>query len=270
MALVRERRSLHICYCSSCNGNKQVSRTTKFRHQRKNNNNNNNNNINNDDNNNINYNNSYSSPPLQSDEPLLVPINDYFVLENDNGNNDDIDNNNNDIDNNNNDDLIPPDNNIGDSELILDSPERNRRGRPCLPDIDFSSSLFENSPVTVGDVVDTLINFSIKQKHSKTSTDQLFGIIKKILPTEDQEKFPTFYQAKKQLFVKENLIQKIDACPKDCILFIGDEYSNLTHCPVCNESRYENDSESQIKKPRKVFNIYIYIYTTLSIYMNYY
>jgi hypothetical protein len=51
-------------------------------------------------------------------------------------------------------------------------------------------------------------------------------------------------------------IQKIHACPNDCILYRG-EYENLDACPVCCASRYKikrddpSDVESDGEHPRK-------------------
>ena len=32
-------------------------------------------------------------------------------------------------------------------------------------------------------------------------------------------------------------IQKIHACPNDCILYLGNEYKNLDECPICKAAR---------------------------------
>ena len=38
---------------------------------------------------------------------------------------------------------------------------------------------------------------------------------------------------------KEDEIEKIHACPNDCILYRGKEYEKLDACPVCHASWYK-------------------------------
>ena len=48
----------------------------------------------------------------------------------------------------------------------------------------------------------------------------------------------TTYEAKKMVFPLGLDVQKIHACPNDCILYRG-EYENLEACPVCSALRYK-------------------------------
>ena len=66
----------------------------------------------------------------------------------------------------------------------------------------------------------------------------------------------TTYEAKKVVCPLGLKIQKIHACPNDCILYHGNEYENLDECPVCKASRYKirrddpGDVEGE-QRPRK-------------------
>ena len=48
----------------------------------------------------------------------------------------------------------------------------------------------------------------------------------------------TAYEAKKMVCPLGLDVQKIHACPNDCILYRG-EYENLEACPVCSALRYK-------------------------------
>jgi hypothetical protein len=71
----------------------------------------------------------------------------------------------------------------------------------------------------------------------------------------------TTYEAKKIVCPLGLQIEKIHACPNDCILYHG-EHENLDECPVCHTSRYKilqddpddvEDEERQKKRiPTKV------------------
>ena len=89
--------------------------------------------------------------------------------------------------------------------------------------------------------------------------EELLGIVKNMLP-EGNELPPTTYEAKKVVCPLGLDVQKIHACPNDCILYRG-EYEELDACPVCDAKRYkirqndpgDIDSEPVKKKvPAKV------------------
>ena len=48
----------------------------------------------------------------------------------------------------------------------------------------------------------------------------------------------TMYEAKQLVCPLGLEVQKIHACPNDCILY-RDEYENLDACPVCSALRYK-------------------------------
>jgi hypothetical protein len=49
----------------------------------------------------------------------------------------------------------------------------------------------------------------------------------------------TTYEAKQVVCPLGLEIQKIHACPNDCIMYRGKDYENLDECPVCKASRYK-------------------------------
>ena len=55
---------------------------------------------------------------------------------------------------------------------------------------------------------------------------------------EENELPPTTYEAKKVICPLGLDVQKIHACPNDCILCRG-EYEELDACPVCDAKRYK-------------------------------
>ena len=88
--------------------------------------------------------------------------------------------------------------------------------------------------------------------------DKGFGkvlkIFKKRLPKDNT--FPdSTYEAKKLLCPLGVEVQKIHACPNDCILYRGEEYENLNACLVCGALRYKisrNDpGDVEGERPRK-------------------
>ena len=58
------------------------------------------------------------------------------------------------------------------------------------------------------------------------------NLLKKMLP-KDNELPATTYEAKQLVCPLGLEVQKIHACPNDCILYRG-EYENLDVCPVCS------------------------------------
>ena len=66
---------------------------------------------------------------------------------------------------------------------------------------------------------------------------ELLNILKNMLP-EGNELPSTTYEAKKMVCPLGLDVQKIHACPNDCILYRG-EYENLEACPVCSALRYK-------------------------------
>ena len=66
---------------------------------------------------------------------------------------------------------------------------------------------------------------------------ELLGIVKNMLP-EGNELPSTTYEAKMVVCPLGLEVQKIHACPNDCILYRG-EYEELEACPICDAKRYK-------------------------------
>ncbi|XP_066308224.1 uncharacterized protein [Miscanthus floridulus] len=100
-----------------------------------------------------------------------------------------------------------------------------------------------------------LLQWKAKNGISDKAFGNLLNLIKKMLP-KPNELPTTTYEAKKVVCPLGLKIQKIHACPNDCILYHGNEYENLDECPVCKASRYKirrddpGDVEGE-QRPRK-------------------
>nr|CAE01902.2 OSJNBa0059D20.14 [Oryza sativa Japonica Group] len=89
--------------------------------------------------------------------------------------------------------------------------------------------------------LDTTLEF-LQWKAQNGVSDKAFGdllkLVKNILP--EGNKLPeTTYEAKKIVCPLGLEVQKIHACPNDCILYRGEDYENLEACPVCKALRYK-------------------------------
>ena len=102
-----------------------------------------------------------------------------------------------------------------------------------------------------------LLQWKAKNGVSDKAFEQVLQSIKKMLPKGDELSSST-YEAKQILCPLGLEMEKIHACPNDCILYRGEEYENMDACPVCHASRYKikpNESgdvegERQGKKSR--------------------
>jgi hypothetical protein len=63
-------------------------------------------------------------------------------------------------------------------------------------------------------------------------------MIKSMLPM-DNELPASMYKTKKVVCAPGLELQKIHACPNDCIVYHGEEYENLNACSVCSALRYK-------------------------------
>ncbi|XP_024964408.1 uncharacterized protein LOC112504697 [Cynara cardunculus var. scolymus] len=90
----------------------------------------------------------------------------------------------------------------------------------------------------------SLLHWKAECNVPETTYNRVFPIFKRMLPEGD--KLPcNFYEMKKSL---ENLAlpkQKIDACKNHCMLFYKHD-SGLTHCRVCDESRYKTSGRKKV------------------------
>ena len=78
-------------------------------------------------------------------------------------------------------------------------------------------------------------------------------------------KFPSStYEAKKLVCPLGLEVQKMHACPSDCILYLGEEYEKLEACSVCEALGYKikrdhpGDVEGQANKKKVPVNVMWY------------
>ena len=83
-----------------------------------------------------------------------------------------------------------------------------------------------------------LLQWKAENGTSDKGFENLLKIFKKMLP-KDNELPESTYEAKKVVCPLGLEVQKIHACPNDCILYRGEEYENLNACPVCGALRYK-------------------------------
>src|SRR3989337_898797 len=83
--------------------------------------------------------------------------------------------------------------------------------------------------------------------------EKLLKMLKKMLP-KDNELPDSTYKAKKVVCPLGLEVQKIHACPNDCILYYG-EYEDFKACPVCGAMHYKISSDDpgdvEGERPRK-------------------
>ena len=100
-----------------------------------------------------------------------------------------------------------------------------------------------------------LLQWKAKNGVSDKGFGELLTIAKKML-LKANELPTTTYEAKQVVRPLGLEIQKIHACPNDCILYHG-EYENLDACLVCRASQYmirrddSGDVEGDGERPRK-------------------
>ena len=90
--------------------------------------------------------------------------------------------------------------------------------------------------------------FKVKAKYglSDTSFTTILETFHEMLP-EDNGLPVSVYQAKKMMCPMGLEIERIDACPNDCILY-RKEYKDLHNCVICNESRYKSKKGNKSKR----------------------
>lgn len=97
----------------------------------------------------------------------------------------------------------------------------------------------------------TLLQFKARHGLSDTGFDDILSTLKNLLP-ENNTLPESTYEAKKVVCPLGLEVQKIHACPNDCILY-RNEYENLEACPVCKASRYKlrRDDPGEVEGERK-------------------
>ncbi|XP_019184421.1 PREDICTED: uncharacterized protein LOC109179380 [Ipomoea nil] len=94
-----------------------------------------------------------------------------------------------------------------------------------------------------------LYNLKAKNGWSDKSFTGLLEILKDMLPSENEIPIST-YEVKKLLCPLGMDIERIHACPNDCILY-WKEYKDLHVCPKCSSSRYKMKNVGDVCKDKK-------------------
>ncbi|XP_037419277.1 uncharacterized protein LOC119284121, partial [Triticum dicoccoides] len=98
-----------------------------------------------------------------------------------------------------------------------------------------------------------LLQWKAENGVSDKGFGKLLVMIKNMLP-KDNELPESTYEAKKVVCPLGLEVQKIHACPNDCILYRG-EYEDLNACPVCGALRYkisrDDPGDVEGERPRK-------------------
>jgi hypothetical protein len=83
-----------------------------------------------------------------------------------------------------------------------------------------------------------LLRWKAENDVTDSGFNKLLIMMKKLLPRDNKLPAST-YKAKKLVCPLGLDVQKIHACPNDCILYRGEEYENLDACPACTALRYK-------------------------------
>ena len=98
-----------------------------------------------------------------------------------------------------------------------------------------------------------LLQWKAENGVSEREFEKLLIMLKKMLP-KDNELPESTYEAKKDVCPLGLEVQKIHACPNDCILYRS-EYKDLNACPVCGALRYKISRDDlgdvEGERPRK-------------------
>jgi hypothetical protein len=97
-------------------------------------------------------------------------------------------------------------------------------------------------------VIFKLYNLKAKNGWSDKNFTSLLQLLGDMLPNQNELPDST-YRAKKLLCHLMMEVERIHACPNDCILY-RNEYSHLDKCPKCNAPQYKSrvDEEEDGKK----------------------
>jgi hypothetical protein len=98
-----------------------------------------------------------------------------------------------------------------------------------------------------------LLKWKAEEGLSDSGFEKLLKMMRNMLPKD--KKLPTStYEAKKVVCPLGLEVQKIHACPNDCIHYRGD-YESLNECPICTALRYkirgDNPGDVEGEPPRK-------------------
>lgn len=129
---------------------------------------------------------------------------------------------------------------------------------------DANEMLYPGCPRSKLSVIVKLLHMKVFHRMTNRALDAILSLLREIIPAAKDNIPESHYDAKKYIAGLGLEYQKIDACPKDCVLYRG-QYSELTACPVCNSCRYiqptgdgvDEDADKRRKKvPQKVLRYF--------------
>ena len=131
--------------------------------------------------------------------------------------------------------------------------------------------LHEHTDVTLLDAIARLMALKCQRKICRDGFDDLLAVVGSLLP-EGHILAKSFYEATKLLRDLKMSYEKIDACPKGCMLFRKD-HAGTNYCIHCNSSRYfEVDlgggQKRQTGIPQKILRYLPFIPRIQRLYMN--
>jgi len=125
--------------------------------------------------------------------------------------------------------------------------------------IDFDALLKENNqPLYDGCTKYSKLSFMLKLYHIKCMcrmSDKAMTLILELLKDAfEHAKFPSsFYEAKNSISKLGLNYVKIPACPKDCMLYWGEENEDLEECKRCKMSKWKDKNKKQYAKILRYF-----------------
>jgi hypothetical protein len=101
-----------------------------------------------------------------------------------------------------------------------------------------------------------MLQWKASNRISDTTFDESLIIVKDMLP-EGNELPASTYEAKMVVCPLGLEVEKMHACPNDCILYQGEEYEKLEACPMCEAQRYKISRDDPcdvkgVKKKKKI------------------
>ena len=93
----------------------------------------------------------------------------------------------------------------------------------------------ENDLKKLGSILE-LLKWKAECGLSDSGFEKLLKMMKNMLPKDNVLPASTYEASPLGLEV-----QKIHACPNDCILYRGEKYENIDACPICSALRYKTD-----------------------------
>ena len=106
---------------------------------------------------------------------------------------------------------------------------------------DAKTPLYQCSNISKLEADMMLLEMKSRNGLSDKGFDDLLNVMRKMLPSPNELPENT-YHAKQMICPMGLEVEKIHACPNDCILYRGEKYKDLDACPVCEASRYKDDS----------------------------